>query len=295
MDLACLKGNWDVVFAEDADHNLEGIFVFHIRKYRGFTVLLMPPQTFYNGIYILPTESTKATTQISHDVKVIEKLLDKLPKHDLFYQQLSPQITNALSFIWQGYKLTTRYTYILEVESKTEEDLWGELKTKVRNKIRKAMDLCSIKEIDFVTFWSHCEKSFSSKNQSTPFNKTVLENAYSVFHPKQQCKITACIDNASGEILASTFLSNDSEFTYYVAGYFNQERKESGALSFLLWDNITHTKTKYFDFEGSMIKNVEYFFRAFGGELTPHYKVWRINNPLLRFILKFKKLDFLDW
>jgi len=295
MDAACLKGDWDVVFSEDADNNLEGVFVYHIRKYRGFTVLLMPAQTFYNGIYILPSVATKTTTRISREVKIIEKLLTQLPKYDLFYQQFSPRVTNALSFLWKDYKLATRYTYILDVSSKTEDQLWNGLKTKVRNKIRKAKDICRIEEIDFDTFWQNCKTSFDSKNQAIPFNKEILKNVYEKFHSNNQCQINACVDNDSGEILAATFLSSDTHYTYYIAGYFNQERKESGALSYLLWHNISHTKTKFFDFEGSMIQKVEYFFRAFGGELTPHYKVWKIQSPLLRFILKFKKLDFLDW
>lgn len=295
MDAACLKGDWDVTLSFDGDQNLEGILVYHKRKYRGFNLLLMPPQTFYSGIHIVDKAKAKRHTHISHQVKVVESLLKQTPTFDLFYLQLSPQFNNALSFIWEGYKLSTRYTYVVDTLNKQEEELWSELKTKVRNKIRKAIDITRIETIDFDTFWKNCQKSFQDKSQSAPFNYDVLKNVYDTFYKRKQCIINACVSKEDGSILAANFLTSDKTHTYYIAGYQSQYLKESGALSYLLWHNLSKCQTRYFDFEGSMIKNVEYFFRAFGGALTPHYKVWKINHPILQFILKFKKLDFLEW
>ena len=36
-----------------------------------------------------------------------------------------------------------------------------------------------------------------------------------------------------------------------------------------------------FDFEGSMLRGVEPFFRGFGGELTPYFRVYKFANKLL--------------
>ena len=295
MDLSCIKGDWDVVISQDADDNLEGILVYHIRKYKGFTFILMPPQTFYSGIYYNYRDNPKTHSKISFENNVTEKLLSQLPKHDLYYQQYSPQVRNSLFHLWKNYNVSTRYTYLLNIRDRSEEQLWSQLKTKTRNKIRKAISLTEVITIDFDTFWTNCEAAFSVKNQSVPFNKTVLSDAYKNFFHVGQCEIKACINSETKKILAATYMTKDHEATYYVAGYYISEKNDSGALSYLLWDNIKNCTTPIFDFEGSMIKSVEYFFRAFGGELTPHYKVWKINSPILKFITRFKKLPFLDW
>ncbi len=295
MDIACTKGDWDVIIAQDADNNLEGVLVYHIRKYRGLTLILMPPQTFYNGIYFNYRDNPKAHSKISFENNVTNRLLSQLPSHDLYYQQYAPQITNNLPQLWSGYNISTRYTYLIQTQNKSEDELWAQLKTKTRNKIRKAISLTEVITIDFDTFWTHCEKAFAIKKQDIPFNKSILSKAYKTFSIDGRCEIKACINIKSKKILAATYMTKDAYATYYVAGYYLSEKNDSGALSYLLWDCIKNCDTPTFDFEGSMIKPVEYFFRAFGGQLTPHYKVWKINSPLLKLITKFKKLPFLDW
>ena len=83
-------------------------------------------------------------------------------------------------------------------------------------------------------------------------------------------------------------IANDNKTSYYVAGFYNPKYKDSGALSYLLWNIISSRKTPYFDFEGSMIKEIEHFFRGFGGEWTPHSRIWKFNNPILAPLLKYK-------
>ena len=48
-------------------------------------------------------------------------------------------------------------------------------------------------------------------------------------------------------------------------------------------------KSKVFDFEGSMIPQIEKYFRGFGGELTPYF-VLQKNNWMGSTMLKLRKL-----
>jgi len=219
--------------------------------------------------------------------------MSQLPKHDLYYQQFSPQIKNWTPLMWEGYTQSSRYSYIVDT-TKGEENLWEGLKGNVRRNIKKAEKICTIEETDFNTFWDSLNESFGARDKTPPFNKTVLKKLCESMLALGKGKINVCKHNETGKILAGNFIANDENCSYYVCGYFNPEGKEIGGLSYLLWYNIVNCSTPQFDFEGSMIKEIEYFFRAFGGELTPHYKVWKIHNPLLKFLLKFKKVDFLS-
>ena len=65
----------------------------------------------------------------------------------------------------------------------------------------------------------------------------------------------------------------------------------SGAIPLLLWHSIKFSSsvTRVFNFEGSMIRPIEYFFRGFGGKLTPYYEITKINSNIINL---YKKLSF---
>jgi len=290
MDAVCIKGDWGVVVSLDKDKNLEGVLIYHIRKYRGFTFILMPPMTFYNGIYLNYRNNIKNHSKITFENTIIPKLLNKLPKHDLYYQQYSPQLKNWNSLYWKKYSQSTRYSYIINTQ-KGEAALWDELKGNVRRNIKKSKAVCSIEDVNFERFWESLESSFNQRNKKPPFNKSVLSGLCKKMLENKVARLAVCKKNETGEVLAGTFTVSDKNCTYYVCGFYSPTNKEIGGLSYLLWQNIIDAPTSLFDFEGSMIKEIEYFFRAFGGDLTPHYKIWKVNNPIVRFLLKFKKVD----
>ncbi len=293
MDAVCVKGDWSVVISYDKDDNLEGVLMYHIRKYRGFTFILMPMMTFYNGIYFHYRESIKVHRKTSFQHAVINKLLDQLPSYDLYYQQFSTAFDNWLPYYWRGYRQSTRYTYVID-RSDGEEQLWSALKGNVRRHINKAKELCVIEKTNFKDFWTALETSFVERNRPVPFDKNVLSRLIHAMTNEGSGELLLCKHKETGQVLAGNFIAYDSERSYYVCGFYNHKEKNIGGMSYLLWHNIINAKTRYFDFEGSMIKDIEFFFRTFGGKMTPHYKIWKVNNPLLRLILKFKKVDFLD-
>ena len=53
--------------------------------------------------------------------------------------------------------------------------------------------------------------------------------------------------------------------------------------------------TEAFDFEGSMLKPIERFYRGFGGQMTPYMNIWKANalNTVKRnAIATYKKLRY---
>jgi hypothetical protein len=235
----------------------------------------------------------KLHSKIAFENRLIEKLYKQLPKHDFYYQQLSPQIQNWTSLYWQDYKQSTRYTYIIDKTS-GENHLWNQLKGNVRRNISKAKDQTTISSCDMDTFWSALSNSFSARNTINPFNKTVLFRLFNALNESGNCTLNICKNNSDNTILAGNLIAHDKLSSYYVCGFFNPQGKELGGLSYLLWHNILNCPTEKFDFEGSMLQDIEYFFRAFGGQLVPHYRVWKVNSPLLRLLFKFRPPSFIN-
>ena len=74
---------------------------------------------------------------------------------------------------------------------------------------------------------------------------------------------------------------------YYLWGGSDPQFRNSGTNSYCLWEAIKFSAsvTKAFDFEGSMIKPFEKFFRAFGGKLTPYFHVYKKNPHTWKFFV----------
>jgi hypothetical protein len=68
---------------------------------------------------------------------------------------------------------------------------------------------------------------------------------------------------------------------HYIAGGSHPEKRQSGAMSLLIWRAIEWAAQQgchTFDFEGSMIPQVETLFRAFGGKQKPFFRITKTKN-----------------
>ena len=104
----------------------------------------------------------------------------------------------------------------------------------------------------------------------------------------------ASIDHHSGKILlakneegkaaAGIFAAWDSTTAYYLIGGKDDDFGNSGGMSLLFWKlfNELGGKVKSFDFEGSMIKGVENYFRSFGAEQKGFFEITKIDSSLIR-------------
>lgn len=293
MDAVCVKGDWDVVMEQDPKGNLLGILVFHIRKYRGFTLILMPPMTPYNGLYFFYPPGTKDHSKISHQNKVTEALFAKLPKHDLYAQQFHPSYQNWLQLYWQKYKATVRYTYYVD-KTLGEEALLGNLKGNLRRGFKQIEESCIIEEHDFNGFWPQVEKSFRLKKKPVPYNKEVIQRLFDAFYDRGQITVLACRHKETNDLVSGVMLAKDKMTTYFLASFQMPDIKPAGAMGYNYWKGIFYGDTEICDFEGSMIKDIEFFLRSYGGVLTPHYKIHKVHSPLLKVALNLFKPGFFD-
>ena len=75
---------------------------------------------------------------------------------------------------------------------------------------------------------------------------------------------------------AVAYVVCDRRSAYYLMGGGDPQLRTSGASSLLLWEAISQSRAaSVFDFEGSMLRPVERFFRAFGGRQAPYLHISR--------------------
>lgn len=95
--------------------------------------------------------------------------------------------------------------------------------------------------------------------------------------------------------LATSIRIYDKKTAYYILGGYNSKEKHHGAGALSLWSCILKTKEKNlqtFDFEGSMIPNIERYFRGFGGKITPYFAIARASFVIECFLKIFKRSIF---
>ena len=261
-----------------------------LKKSKGFTKIVMPPLTQTLGPWLAPMEG-KYVKQLSRQHQLLTELIELLPPFDFFSQRFHNSITNWLPFYWKGFQQTTRYTYT--IEDLTDLDrVWNATRANIHRNIHKAQKLLTVRtDIDLETFLDLNEMTFHRQGLKLPYTRDTVRRI------DQVCQIHKCrqiffAEDSSGRLHAAIYIVWDNQTTYYLMSGSDPGRRNSGALSLLVWEAIKFASnvTPVFDFEGSMSQPIERFFRSFGTRQTPYSQVTKTNS------LSYKVLqDAKDW
>jgi len=267
-------GHWDEALVA----NNQGVIArLPYRKMSRFgaTILTQPRFTPYAGPWFRAS-TAKAAKQVSERHKLTTELLSRLPRFDLFSQNLWPGSGDWLPFHWAGYSQRTGYTNWLRDLSSVDA-LWKGLLETTRWEIRKAETRLKVAVSDDIDRLCDLhERTFARQGLRAPreraFLRRVVEGALRHGH----ARITLATDER-GNAHAVNFLVFDDRSAHYLLGGTDPSYRGSGAASLLVWDAIQFAAqhSKLFDFEGSMVEGIARFFRGFGPELIPVNHVYR--------------------
>ena len=136
METVAKPEQWDVALVL-AGNEVQGFMPYFKKRKLKFEIITIPPLTPYMGPWIHYPDGQKEATRLSYEKKVMEQLIDQLPKTHKFIQYFHPAITNWLPFFWRDYQQSTRYTYILE-DLTDSTALFENLQGNIRREINKA-------------------------------------------------------------------------------------------------------------------------------------------------------------
>jgi len=255
-----------------------------------------PQLTPYLGIVFKPDHDLKYVSRIS-DQKQISREISKRLKEDFSSIKISfaPFPVDLQPFIWEGFTANVSYTYLLSIDDL--ELVWKNMDKKRRNDIRRAEEDGIYVETssNFNEIFSLVEKTL--RRQKGKVDRQIASKYNETLSERNQCK-SLLAKNKRGDIIAGAYTVWDNKRAYYLLGGFDPEKSQRGASAIAVWEAIKFTKKELglneFDFEGSMIPEVEQFFREFGGKLTPRYSViWRKPHmKLLSFMYESARSTF---
>ena len=269
---------------------LIGGFNLYKEKKYGFSVYSNPPFTPAIGPFLKVNAQNPVSVMDTwkKTLTLMADFIEKLP-YSVVSFLLNRNIIDMQPFIWKKFKVNPVYTYLLNL-SVSIEDIWKRMSNERRKNINKARKdgLHVTKITDYEIIKALVLKTYSRQMKGIKefyLNKILFDFANS---NNSFAFVTYGNDNA----FACSFCVYDFDTAYYLLGGYNHKNKHHGAGTLSMWESIKYAKElglKYFDFEGSMVPKIERYFRGFGGQLTPYYRVNKASLPIEMLLKLFKR------
>ncbi len=216
---------------------------------------------------------------------LISDFFSNLPYH-IFSVCLPSNYIDMQAFFWDEFKTIPNYTYVINLDqmlSDIEVDFSVERKRNIKKAIKDNVEvkLCT----DYNIVKSLILNTFNRKSKS--IDENMIEKI--LFQFSDTNNSFAFVSYQNNKPIATTFCVYDKEKVYYLLGGYDNNNKHQGAGALAMFNAIKHSKElgiEKFDFEGSMLPEVEKYFRGFGGDLTPYYSINRAKMPI-ELALKF--------
>lgn len=282
LDGMCGPANWGVALSLDKGLEVKAVWVYYLKKKWGFTILTNPPLSAYSGPWLeYPANLFSEARRRAFEKKVAGELALHLPKSTFCLQEWHPCLKNALPYKWLGFQQTTQYTYQLALDRPMEQ-VFSQFESATRNHIRKAQNTFQvIQSEDIEQMYRLNNRSFQRKQATSPYRQEYFLKAYALLQHHLSVRIFFAT-NAEGHPSAGLLMAHDEKTAYFLSSGLALTEQDRGCLYLLIWQALQYAagKVKAFDFEGSMVQEIECVFRSFGGELVPHHKVFKAENKL---------------
>jgi Acetyltransferase (GNAT) domain len=260
---AVAPGRWDAVEVAEGGEIVGRLPFVRLRRF-GLTVLGQPPLTQFLGPWVKPGIG-QADDRLDREDEIIAGLIEALPPHDVFFQACHHSMTNCHAFHCHGFTQSNKYTYVID-ELGDHDKIWAGFRENIRREIRKAERRIIVRaHEDIETVIALNRMTFERQGMSPGVSADLIRRLDAACKTRGVRRILVA-EGADGAPHAMLYLVWDGTSAYYLMGGSDPSLRTSGAMSLLMWEAIKFAGqvTRRFDFEGSMLRPVERFFRAFG-------------------------------
>ncbi|MBL7803369.1 MAG: GNAT family N-acetyltransferase [Saprospiraceae bacterium] len=272
LDAVCGEGAWGAAIVQ-RDGRPVAAMPWFLKKKGIWKYVAMPVLGKFHGPYLLPEYR-----RLDEEHRIYAELIEQLPRNlAAFSQDFHYTVTNWLPFYWRGFRQTTRYSYVVDL-NRAEDDIWRGIDKSYRQKITKAGALVTVTEERPLTeLYRLLEKSFDRQDLSAPYSLDFLQGLYGALSAHQACRLFFAADQGNGALHSAALLAWDAQSAYYLISGDDPALRASGAAVLLKWEAILYAKNALhlpvFDFEGSMIQALERGRRDFGAQQRPYFRV----------------------
>jgi hypothetical protein len=265
IDTLCAS-KWQAVVVSDQNEYIAA-FPFFTKKKMGIRYFIQPPFCQYWGVFI---KNDKKGNQKYYDEskKVMKLVLDAIPKNIKYLHTcFSPMTDYPLPLVWDGWSLSPKYTYQVNLDRGLDATL-ASFASHARREIKKA----SNNEIEI-----RKEKGAEMAMDIFRVEKPHLVNKKNDLYLRNLAKVVQVLGIETAfsitayqgkEAVASIVYFKYKKMLIYFFGTVKATHKSSGAMSAIIWESMKmhHDTCDVFDFDGSMIEGIERYFRGFDAQ-----------------------------
>lgn len=280
LDAVCGKNNWGVHVLEKSGQFLAAM-PYYVEKRNGYIIITKAHHSQNNGIIISYLKDMKYVAKLDRQEEVINEMCDYIESLgvDKYEQQYHYSFTNYLPFKWRDYEAMVRYTYVIDDTSDMEK-IESDFKYIVRNQIRKAEELVTIKEgMEIEKFYEINKLSYDRQGIEVPFSLKLFSRIEQCC-AAHDCRKIIYSEDANGNIHSVAYLVWDEESLYFLINGIDTEFTWSQSNSLIIRESIrvAHELGKKFDFEGSVLQPIEHIFRGFGAKQKMYFRIYKTFN-----------------
>lgn len=275
LDAVCGKDGWDVYLVGNG-MDIKASLVYSLQEKEGYRSIGRLSLTQNNGIWIKYPAQQGIIARQSYEEKIVNEICDFIESLNLnkYDQQYHYHFNNYLPFFWRYYKEVTKYTYVIE-NTENMELVRGNYSSKLKNAIRKAEKGLHVdEENDLERFYAINKMSFERQEIEIPYTFDFFKRLYDACRERDACKLLHACDE-QGNVQSVAMIVWDGMSVYYLLNGTNPDLKSFQGNDLLIDGAIeqAHKLGLKFDFEGSVIKNVNHAFREFGGKPMPYFRI----------------------
>lgn len=239
------------------------------RRVLGRRLILPPYVTPYLGPFHEPNGTCRRPTEYSRH-KEFNSLFAKAVRDTgtLLSYPFNHGVTDLQPYIWAGFNPTVRYTYVLDI-SDLDRAVQG-FDKKLRNVLCKfERDGFTVVPTGLDTVKQLMRETFELKGKRR-FDVELAVRAIGQAALRHQAASFATLDGAGAVVSAGAMVWDNKRAYMLASGTRRGDRSAKSGLRMHCLRYAAETLAlREFDFEGSMIPSIEYFFRAWGAELRP--------------------------
>ena len=204
-----------------------------------------------------------------------ELLADSVQSFDSFRYVAGACAPDLQGFLWAGYKVQLAFTFRFPATYSSEQITSGMTRTHLQ-KLKKAMrsNLSVIRDEGIEDLIALNRKTFEKQGLEPPYSPALLRKLWNAAYSQERAHLYVA-RTSDGKPAAALLTVHDKRTTYQIVSGVDHELREIPGAYLVLWTALQDTLRagRDFDFEGSSIRSVEPFYRRWGANAIP---VWRI-------------------
>lgn len=292
MQAVCHGKEWDVALCEEPDGTITGAMPYLIGRKLGMRYVLQPQLTQYCGPWYRLAEGLSECDRLNEEERIAEVLMQQIEALGLAYyqQNFAPQITNWLPYSWMGFSQTTRYTYRIAPIADSEQ-VYAGFHHRRKHEIRRCEGgVEATTEVSALEFAQMHQRCYTANGGHDLLPESLIVRVIEAAMERRQGALLGLKD-AQGGLLAALFAPFDDHWAYALMMAVEPDAEQKGLRAMLMWQmmRLLRDRSQGFDFEGSMHKGVEHYYRFFGANQVPYMSIEKCNNRLFGLLLRIKR------